>query len=205
MRISLALALVLVACAVDPTIAPRDCTPGQTVECACPGVNGVQTCDRTGHLGSCECRDAGPARDVVADVAQARDVVLEDRVDAVPAPDVVDAGELVDLGAMGPDVAPVDAGPAEDVRDAGVCPGVDVQSDPLNCGACGNVCPSNPHEEPGCTVGRCFVARCSTGYLNCDANVTNGCETNINTDRMNCGRCRNVCPGSQTCRNGVCG
>lgn len=201
LRLALAL-LLLVACSVDPAIAPRDCTPGQTAACACPGASGVQACDATVVLGACQCPDAGSLGDV-ADVAPARDVALEDRPDVVTAPDVVDAGELVP-DAAAPDVVTADLGPAEDARDAGVCPGVDLQGDPRNCGACGNVCTVYPNEVPHCLLGGCS-ATCTAPFAQCDTNVANGCETNLQADRMNCGRCRNACPGSQVCRNGVCG
>ena len=64
MRSATMLVLVLLGCAVDPTLAPRDCTPGQTAPCACPGVDlmrDVMNCgacgnacpDRTGAAVSC--------------------------------------------------------------------------------------------------------------------------------------------------------
>ena len=97
MRYAAALAL-LVACSVDPVVAPRDCTPGQTSACVCPGAAGVQTCTAEGTLGACVCPDAGTdatSSDApVVDVPVARpDVVTAaDVVDVVPGVDVVDAG-----------------------------------------------------------------------------------------------------------------
>lgn len=62
----LALALVLLGCSADPVIAPRDCTPGTTTTCACPGASGVQTCTAAGTVGACVCPDGGGGVDAVA-------------------------------------------------------------------------------------------------------------------------------------------
>ena len=68
MRFMLAAALLISACATDPALAPRDCTPGTTTGCVCPGVlaSGVQVCSADGQLGACMCPDAGGLADVVA-------------------------------------------------------------------------------------------------------------------------------------------
>lgn len=104
---SLLVAALLVACASDP-VAPRDCTPGATNVCACPGgPAGVQTCTAAGTLGACACPDAGGLSDVV-DAGPPEDRPAP--IDSATAPDVVDAGAGLDV---------VDAGPARDVVDAG--------------------------------------------------------------------------------------
>lgn len=73
---ALLLALTLAACATDPTLAPRDCTPGATSACVCPGASGVQTCTAEGQLSACVCADAGGLADVgaVGDSAASPDV-----------------------------------------------------------------------------------------------------------------------------------
>lgn len=63
MRALVALLAVLVACSAAPAISPRDCTPGATSACACPGAVGVQTCGADGTLGACVCADAGVSRE----------------------------------------------------------------------------------------------------------------------------------------------
>jgi tRNA-dihydrouridine synthase len=42
------------------------------------------------------------------------------------------------------------------------------------------------------------------GFLGCDSNTANGCETEILANVRHCGACRRACAPSQTCRNGVC-
>lgn len=37
------------------------------------------------------------------------------------------------------------------------------------------------------------IKRCNRDFADCDKDVANGCETNIKTDRNNCGFCGNVC------------
>jgi len=53
-------------------------------------------------------------------------------------------------------------------------------TDVLNCGACGNVCPTT---KPACCSGAC---------------------TNTQTDNNNCGTCGTVCATGKTCKAGVC-
>jgi hypothetical protein len=61
-----------------------------------------------------------------------------------------------------------------------------VNSDPDNCGACGNVCPAS---APICNQGACYD--CPPG-------------TNFMWDSGNCGGCGNVCPEGTACAWGVC-
>ncbi len=74
-----------------------------------------------------------------------------------------------------------------------------------HCGQCGRVC-LNPNGTTSCVGGTCTPA-CSSGAANCDSNAVNGCETNTNTDRDNCGACSVSCTnscGSTTCSFGTC-
>lgn len=208
----LALALALVGCAADPVLAPRDCTPGTTSACVCPGASGVQTCTADGHLGACLCPDAGgpldvavvpdaalgdlvevmiwidPPRDVAVDVV---DASLEDRPD-VQRPDTPPADLGAEVGACGSDASVCDAG----------CR--DLTTDPLHCGACGNVCPTgNAHTRPVCFASACTVS-CDEGWRNCDRDMRNGCEVHSAVDRMNCGGCGGVCPLTEQCVMGTC-
>jgi hypothetical protein len=88
----------------------------------------------------------------------------------------------------------------------GVC--TNIQTDANNCGACGAVCSQNNGTE-SCSGGACTVTSCNQGFGNCDGNPANGCETNVLTDRGNCGKCGNVCPtppnAVPACTSGACG
>ncbi|MBX3216091.1 MAG: hypothetical protein KF850_28885 [Labilithrix sp.] len=87
---------------------------------------------------------------------------------------------------------------------------VDVYSDPMNCGVCGNEC--NPGDA--CIEGRCG---CPAGFTSC-----NGRCVDLSTNDLNCGECGRACPfipedgpfagcelidkhAQAKCLNGVCG
>lgn len=94
-----------------------------------------------------------------------------------------------------------------------VCNGIDddcdgqvdeglTDSDPFNCGACGQVC-SYPHATAECIAGVCELGQCESGWADCDGDPSNGCETSLTTIE-NCGSCDNVCPPGWTCDGNQC-
>jgi hypothetical protein len=91
--------------------------------------------------------------------------------------------------------------PPGQVLCAGGCK--DLNVDVNNCGSCGNVC-AVANGIPGCVNGHCVIVSCIGGFGDCNGNVSDGCETNLNIDQNNCGTCRHVCPPGQTCKGGVC-
>lgn len=215
---ALLLALALAACS-SPTLAPRDCTPGTTSACVCAAAqaSGVQVCTPEGTLGVCVCSDAGmmqadagvlpdapPATDrpELADAVTARDAGLEDA--ALTMGDVPLATDRLE-----PDAAPPTADVPRDASgcdDASVCGGrcVDLQSDPTNCGACETRCTTTrPHMQALCFAARC-ATRCAEGWRNCDGNDANGCETDEQNDRTNCGGCGITCPAGNVCVVAAC-
>ncbi|MCU0657003.1 MAG: MopE-related protein [Polyangiaceae bacterium] len=77
---------------------------------------------------------------------------------------------------------------------------------PLHCGGCGKVC-SSVNATPTCSNGVCQPI-CKAGFADCDGEPANGCETNLNTNKDNCGTCGNTCNSSNgvaTCSGGTCG
>jgi len=90
--------------------------------------------------------------------------------------------------------------------------GVDLSRDPDNCGACGNKCLVY---DPIALSSRCVDGTCEleclnapgsfTDYRNCNGTVDDGCESDVYTDRKNCGACGNVCPVGSSCIDGHCG
>jgi hypothetical protein len=90
-------------------------------------------------------------------------------------------------------------------------------TDPDYCGLDGESaapCTSvdEPHGTPSCVAGVCEIA-CVTGFDDCDGDVSNGCETNLDTSAKHCGSCSGpdaVCTGSSPsmspfCADGECG
>lgn len=76
-------------------------------------------------------------------------------------------------------------------------------TDVSNCGACGRVC-SVSHAVAGCAAGACTIAMCDAGFDDCDASATNGCETDIRSDALNCGACGMACATGERCFEGAC-
>jgi len=76
----------------------------------------------------------------------------------------------------------------------GVC--VNRQTDPMNCGLCGNVCASGQI---------CFGGQCANDNR-CEAGLTfcNGVCVDLLIDPANCGACGSACGILETCASGVC-
>jgi hypothetical protein len=120
----------------------------------------------------------------------------------------------------------------DDDCDGVVDNGFDLETDPRNCGACGNLC-SASHATPACVQGQCVIAACLAGYVDVDKKFGDGCECmltnggveicdgadndcdgvidngfNLQSDPANCGACGVVCSASNAtsfCTNGTCG
>jgi hypothetical protein len=69
----------------------------------------------------------------------------------------------------------------------------DLSTDPANCGACGDACPQGANATAGCAAGKCTVV-CDAGFLDCNKDPKDGCETDGATDAKNCGACAAACP-----------
>ncbi|MCX7958294.1 MAG: choice-of-anchor D domain-containing protein, partial [Deltaproteobacteria bacterium] len=70
-------------------------------------------------------------------------------------------------------------------------------TDPNNCGTCGNKCGNNMD----CVNGMC---QCKSNYRDCNNNPADGCEVNISNDSNNCGSCGNKCNNNAYCSNSLC-
>ncbi len=81
-----------------------------------------------------------------------------------------------------------------------------------NCGACGVAC-TNEHGTNVCVPDAFALSAhcepsCAAGFRDCDARASNGCETDLNGDALNCGACGHACPangGKPVCVAGACG
>ncbi|MEZ4233138.1 MAG: hypothetical protein R3B89_28415 [Polyangiaceae bacterium] len=83
--------------------------------------------------------------------------------------------------------------PSGFIGDAGQC--VEV----VECG--GLPCPAGKHSKAVCNAAACDL-QCQPGWLNCDTDPTNGCETLM--DASNCGGCGQACASGQVCEQGQC-
>ncbi|HWA71689.1 MAG TPA: hypothetical protein VG937_05135 [Polyangiaceae bacterium] len=79
-------------------------------------------------------------------------------------------------------------------------------TDSENCGACGVAC-AQLNAQNVCQAGAC-VPTCTNGFLSCDQNPSNGCETDARTNKQHCGSCDGVCQDNHTssnvCQGGAC-
>ncbi len=78
-------------------------------------------------------------------------------------------------------------------------------ADAANCGGCGNVCSKN-NDTPSCDAGKCVIS-CTSGFADCNANVVDGCEVDLNATAAHCGSCTQACAndhGGASCSAGKC-
>jgi hypothetical protein len=83
---------------------------------------------------------------------------------------------------------------------------VDLLNDVDACGRCSNPCPpAGPNQVRACHKGLCAV-ECAAGFADCNADQTDGCETNLNIHPNHCGACGNECNVAlgQPCVEGKC-
>ncbi len=83
----------------------------------------------------------------------------------------------------------------------------DTTMDPTHCGNCMTNCPGAPNSAPICVGSTCRTS-CNAGFGDCDNNAGTGCEINLATSPLNCGRCGTVCPArahsTATCVASTC-
>lgn len=80
----------------------------------------------------------------------------------------------------------------------------DSAHDPMHCGGCDAAECSVPNGVAGCAASRCAIARCNVGFRDCNFDSRDGCETDVTTNRMNCGKCGTMCEGDVRCVAGMC-
>ncbi|MDP3276996.1 MAG: hypothetical protein Q8Q09_17525 [Deltaproteobacteria bacterium] len=74
---------------------------------------------------------------------------------------------------------------------------------PAQCNMCGNRCPSGPNSTATCVTRACGLT-CAPPYANCDNNPANGCEVDLQSNDLHCGRCSQACPAGSSCMSGGC-
>jgi hypothetical protein len=92
-----------------------------------------------------------------------------------------------------------------------MCPAalqVDLSRSFDHCGICGN---SRAHDNAvtACVNNHCKLRSCIAPFVNCDGDLSNGCEAVLASSVDNCGACGNVCSSAgnvvATCTAGTCG
>jgi hypothetical protein len=118
------------------------------------------------------------------------------------------SGEGGDAGAAGPGGSggAGEGGAAGDGSSGGCGEGqsdcgsgcVDLQSDPTNCGKCGNTCVAPPGYEATCQEGICGIT-CGGGQTLCGVACFD-----TKKDPQNCGACGVTCKEGEVCSQGKC-
>jgi hypothetical protein len=85
---------------------------------------------------------------------------------------------------------------------------INVRTDIMNCGSCGNAC-DLPNAASECSAGECRIQTdgCEAGFADCNGMPEDGCEVNLAQDKDNCGVCNKVCPalnGAPFCEASLC-
>ncbi|MDF2694324.1 MAG: Tryptophan synthase alpha chain [Labilithrix sp.] len=83
---------------------------------------------------------------------------------------------------------------------------VDLLSAIDSCGFCSNACPpAGPNQLRACHKGVCAL-ECAEGFADCNADQSDGCETNLRAHPSHCGACGNECNIAlgQPCVEGKC-
>jgi MYXO-CTERM domain-containing protein len=80
---------------------------------------------------------------------------------------------------------------------------INLADDPQNCGACATAC-ALPGGSSSCPQGECALDGCNPGLGDCNQSSADGCETDLQSDRIHCGSCGNACPIGSQCESGVC-
>jgi hypothetical protein len=75
----------------------------------------------------------------------------------------------------------------------------DLQSNKLNCGACGTQCMSQ-NGSNSCVMAACKPV-CNPSFDTCDNDPNNGCETDERSSKANCGGCGIACQDNHTSSN----
>jgi hypothetical protein len=85
---------------------------------------------------------------------------------------------------------------------------VNLQNTLEHCGKCNASCVRD-NANMACVNGQCVFRSCIAPYVNCDGNITNGCEALFASSTKDCGSCGNTCFSARnyvpTCITGVCG
>ncbi|MDC3953641.1 hypothetical protein [Polyangium jinanense] len=173
----------------------------------CGGCDSACTVFETCTNGGCEPNPCEPGTaDCNMDNADGCETTLGTLLDCNFCGDVCDlanAAETCDMGAC--TLGACDGGFADcDMMGATGCE-VNLQNDPMNCGACSNVCPGGA--LAACTNGMCGI-ECAAGTADCNNDPSDGCEVNTQTDVMHCGACGHACSNANAsatvCTAGAC-
>ncbi len=189
-------ALVAAACSIDPTGTLTDSPDGGGAQDGGAGFGGVtgqcfvgaKVCD-----GKC-VSESDPATGCGSGAC-----------DPCSAPNAAAkcTGDLCDLDTCNPGFDNCNGNTADGCE-------TDLETNPLNCGACGNNCTLAGPTWIVCKAGQCKQSICPDGQADCDQDEV--CEVDITSDVKNCGLCGIACSfphaaascEAKSCKMGAC-
>ena len=59
-------------------------------------------------------------------------------------------------------------------------------------------------DDATCVDGSCRIDGCASGFQDCDADASNGCEEDLGASRVACGGCGIACAADEHCDGGTC-
>ena len=74
-----------------------------------------------------------------------------------------------------------------------------------DCSGCDQICAPQHATGATCASGSCSYQACTGGYLDCDDDASNGCETDPLNSTEHCGGCDQPCDAGHPCVQGSCG
>ena len=175
---------------------PADCSLPHTSVHTCDGACGIETCEQ----GYADCNQgAGDGCEVDIETSLSHCGSCGNTCTLPQATMTCQAGSCV-FEACEASFGDCNQDPSDGCE-------TNIQDDVTHCGGCGQACVF-PQADAACVQGSCKLGACLAGWADCDLDGSNGCESELSSDELNCGTCGTDCTtlphASGACVTGIC-